>query len=105
MDVTSLNNVNLSTGLTSSATGQTTSTASTKTKSNNSVSTDQFLQLLVAQLKNQDPLDPVKNTDFLAQLASFSSLEQLIAIKTGVDQLAGITTDGSTTDTTSQTTS
>ena len=68
------------------------------------VSKDDFLQLLVAQLKNQNPLEPVKNEDFLAQLASFSSLEQLIAIKQGVDALAGITTDDSTssTDTSNQ---
>jgi flagellar basal-body rod modification protein FlgD len=48
-----------------------------------------FLTLLVAQLKHQDPIDPVKNEAFLAQLATFSSLEQLIAIKDGVNRLAG----------------
>ena len=37
----------------------------------------QFLELLVTQLQNQDPLDPVKNEDFAAQLAQFSSLEQM----------------------------
>ncbi len=36
-----------------------------------------FLQLLTVQLKNQDPMDPVKNEAFVAQLAQFSSLEQL----------------------------
>ena len=36
-----------------------------------------FMELLVSQLKNQDPLDPASNEDFIAQLASFSSLEQL----------------------------
>ena len=69
-----------------------------------SVSKDEFLQLLVAQLKNQDPMDPVKNEDFLAQLATFSSLEQLVAIKDGVNLLAGISTDGTqnTTDSSTQ---
>ena len=38
---------------------------------------DAFLDLFVAQLENQDPLDPVKNEDFVAQLASISSVEQL----------------------------
>ena len=38
---------------------------------------DAFMQLLVAQLENQDPLSPTANEDFLAQLSSFSSLEQL----------------------------
>lgn len=38
---------------------------------------DEFLQLLVCQMKNQDPLEPEKDTDFIAQLAQFSSLEQM----------------------------
>ena len=38
---------------------------------------DAFLDLFVAQLENQDPLDPVQNEEFVAQLATFSSLEQL----------------------------
>jgi flagellar basal-body rod modification protein FlgD len=41
------------------------------------VSQDEFLQLFVAQLKNQDPMDPLKGHEFIAQLAQFSSLEQL----------------------------
>jgi flagellar basal-body rod modification protein FlgD len=36
-----------------------------------------FMELLVTQLENQDPLDPVANEQFVAQLAQFSSLEQL----------------------------
>lgn len=39
-----------------------------------------FLKLLVAQLKNQDPLQPQDGTEFVAQLAQFSSLDQLINI-------------------------
>ena len=45
----------------------------------------QFMTLLVAQLKNQDPMNPVENQDFIAQLAQFSSLEQLITINEGVE--------------------
>ena len=36
---------------------------------------DAFLTMLVTQMKNQDPLNPVENTEFTAQLAQFSSLE------------------------------
>lgn len=42
-----------------------------------SLDRDAFMQLLVTQLQNQDPLEPTKNEEFVAQLASFSSLEQL----------------------------
>ena len=38
---------------------------------------DQFMQLLVTQMQNQDPLDPVDNKDMIAQLAQFSALEQM----------------------------
>ena len=41
-----------------------------------------FLELLVTQLQNQDPLDPVKNEDFAAQLAQFSALEQMENLNT-----------------------
>lgn len=41
---------------------------------------DQFLQMLIAQLKNQDPLNPVSNDRFAVDLATFSQLEQLISM-------------------------
>ena len=37
---------------------------------------DEFLQLLVVQMRNQDPLKPVSDTEFIAQMAQFSNLEQ-----------------------------
>jgi len=46
-----------------------------------------FLQLLVAQIKNQDPTQPVDSNTFLTQLAEFSQLEQLIGIRQDVSQL------------------
>ncbi len=48
---------------------------------------DEFLKLLVAQLQHQDPMNPVDNQQFLAQLATFSSLEQLISINNGITDL------------------
>src|SRR5271157_5731688 len=46
-----------------------------------------FLQLLVAQIQNQDPLNPTDSTTFLTQLAQFSDLEQLININQSVGQI------------------
>ncbi|MCM1143228.1 MAG: flagellar hook capping protein [Blautia sp.] len=45
--------------------------------SNSTVSKDQFLQLLVAQMKYQDPLEPTSNTEYISQYATFSELEQM----------------------------
>jgi flagellar basal-body rod modification protein FlgD len=47
------------------------------TSGNNSMGKDQFLQILITQLKNQDPLSPMQDKDFIAQMAQFSSVEQL----------------------------
>jgi len=45
-----------------------------------------FLQLLVAQIKNQDPTNPTDSVQFLGQLAQFSQLEQLIGIRQELQQ-------------------
>lgn len=47
-----------------------------------------FLTLLVAQLQNQDPLNPTDATEFTAQLAQFSQLEQLFNLNDSMEQLA-----------------
>jgi flagellar basal-body rod modification protein FlgD len=52
-----------------------------------------FLQLLVAQLQNQDPLNPTDSSQFVSQLAQFSELEQVMAIRKDDDTLV---TDAST---------
>ena len=64
------------------------STTSKTTDASQQLGKDDFLRLLVVQLQNQDPMNPVQNEEYIAQLATFSSLEQLIAIREGVDQLA-----------------
>lgn len=51
--------------------------ASTKDSKNNELGKDAFLQLLVTQMKYQDPLNPNTDTEYIAQLATFSQLEQL----------------------------
>ncbi|GGN90435.1 flagellar hook capping FlgD N-terminal domain-containing protein [Saccharibacillus kuerlensis] len=48
---------------------------------------EQFLTILIAQLKNQDPLAPMDNSQFTAQMAQFSSLEQLMNMSTQLTQM------------------
>jgi len=49
---------------------------------------EEFLKLLVTQMQHQDPLSPTDNAAFTAQLAQFSSLEQLFQVNKGIDGLA-----------------
>jgi len=60
-----------------------TGTAAASTTSPGTVNENMFLQLLVAQLQNQDPLNPPDGTQFVAELAQFQQLEQ--SINTGQD--------------------
>ncbi len=53
------------------------------------VGKDDFLRLLVAQIRNQNPLNPADGIEFLSQLAQFSQLEQLIGIRTQLETLTG----------------
>ncbi len=64
-------------------------TSSTTKTTASKVGADQemFLKLLVAQMKNQDPLNPTDSTQYTAQLAQFSSLEQLTGINDKLGQL------------------
>lgn len=48
-----------------------------KATSSDEISSDMFLRLLMEQIRNQDPLEPMNNDDMLAQLAQFSALEQM----------------------------
>ena len=61
----------------------------------NQLGKDEFLKLLTAQLANQDPLQPVDNQAFIAQLAQFSSLEQLQGVSSRLDSLLLATTSSS----------
>jgi flagellar basal-body rod modification protein FlgD len=84
---------------------QTTGSGST-TNSSGTVNQNMFLQLLVAQLQNQDPLNPPDGTQFVTELAQFQQLQQSIntgqdisAIRSDIQQYMGIsstTTSGAT---------
>jgi len=77
------------------ATGPTTPT--TPSTSTNPLAPDQlanestFLKLLMAQVQNQDPMNPTDSTQFVGQLVQFSSLEQLLGINKGVQTLVSNT--------------
>lgn len=48
---------------------------------------DEFLKILITQLQNQDPMQPMQDRDFIAQMAQFSSVEQLMNIQTQLGSL------------------
>jgi len=58
------------------------STAAGNTAKSNELGKDAFLQLLITQMKYQDPLNPSSNTEYVAQLATFSQLEQIQNLRT-----------------------
>ena len=61
---------------TSASSTSSSSSATSSTSSGSTLDKDSFLQLLVAQMKYQDPLEPTDNTEYVSQLATFSQLEE-----------------------------
>ncbi|MDE5716013.1 MAG: flagellar hook capping protein [Lachnospiraceae bacterium] len=59
--------------------------ATKKAQSGNTLDKDAFLQLLVAQMKYQDPLEPTSNTEYISQYATFSELEQMQNMSASMD--------------------
>ena len=80
-----LSNSSVKTGTTTGGLAAATNSATGK----QALGKDAFLQLLVTQLKNQNPLDPQDNSEFVAQLAQFSSLEGITTLNTTVSGIAG----------------
>ena len=58
-------------------TSPTADTQAAKSGTNSAMGKDQFLKLFVAQLQHQDPMNPMQDSDFMGQMASFSTLEQV----------------------------
>ena len=56
-------------------------------KSKTSVDYQSFLKLLIAQMKNQDPTQPMDSTQYVAQLATFSQVEQSVQMNNRLDQI------------------
>jgi flagellar basal-body rod modification protein FlgD len=67
---------------------------SSTTSSNSQINLQDFLRILTSQLTNQDPMKPMDNTEFMAQLAQFTSLEQTRQLN---DKLASLLSVQSTT--------
>jgi flagellar basal-body rod modification protein FlgD len=59
----------------------------TDAKSKTAVDYDSFLKLLIAQMKNQDPTQPMDSTQYVAQLATFSQVEQTVQSNAKLDQI------------------
>lgn len=67
-------------------------TAPASVEASSDLGQDSFLKLLVAQMQHQDPLNPQGNEEFIAQLAQFTSLEQLMGVNTALGDLYAATT-------------
>ncbi len=66
--------------------GSTGTTKTTRTPSAE-LGKDDFLKLLTVQLQNQDPMNPMENTEYISQMSSFSSLEQMLNMNKNIEKL------------------
>lgn len=60
----------------------------------NELGKDEFLKILITQLTNQDPTEPMEDRDFIAQMAQFSTLEQMTNLSGEFQRLAGLLQSG-----------
>ena len=66
-------------------TGSTSTKSSDKDKKTNELGYDQFLQILCAEMQYQDPLEPTSNTEYVAQLATFSQMEATLGMQSTIE--------------------
>ncbi len=60
----------------------------TKQTGNSGLGKDEFLKILMTQLQNQDPLSPMEDKDFIAQMAQFTTLEQMVNMTSMIEEMA-----------------
>ena len=78
-------------GAVNSASFGTTSADNMFREAGNELGKEAFLKILITQLANQDPMDPLKDKDFIAQMAQFSTLEQMTNMNKSIEQMNALT--------------
>lgn len=73
-----------------SSVGSTSNTITEAVKKQNTLDMEDFLNLLIMQLKNQDPIEPMDNSQFLSQMAQFNNLEMMGNMTRGISDLTSV---------------
>lgn len=81
----------------STATSSSSSSSSSTSSSTSSLDENAFLQLMVTEMENQDPTNPMDDTQYASQLAQYSSLEQMTQVNTNLKSLTSAVSSGFTT--------
>ena len=88
MAVTDVNNYTNLANITTTSTTSTSTASAVSTATNDTLGKDAFLRLLIAELSNQDPLNPMDDREFVSQMATFSSLEQMQNMNKTLESMA-----------------